>query len=67
MLFDSNNQSSTLLRNILKIEQLEDYREPVKEILQRVNKNELILLYKIANFVDDTEFLVQVALSRGKL
>jgi len=32
-----------------------------------VAKNELLLLYKIAHFENVTEFLVQVALSRGKL
>ena len=47
-----------LLRNIVKLEQLEDPREPVEEILQRVSKNELLLAYKISDFTNVTEFLV---------
>ena len=58
VVFDSANTQQTLLRNIVKIEQVEDYRAPVKEILQRVPKNDLILLYKIATFDDETDFLV---------
>jgi nuclear GTP-binding protein len=58
VVFDSKNKESLLLRNIVKLEQLEDPREPVEEIIQRVSKNELLLAYKIGDFSDVTEFLV---------
>ncbi|CAK63270.1 unnamed protein product (macronuclear) [Paramecium tetraurelia] len=67
VVFDSENKESTLLRNIIKIEQIEDPREPIGEILKKVSKNELLLLYKIQTFNNLNEFLCQVALARGKL
>ncbi|CAK66926.1 unnamed protein product (macronuclear) [Paramecium tetraurelia] len=67
VVFDSENKESTLLRNIIKIEQIEDPREPIGEILKKVSKNELLLLYKIQTFNNVNEFLCQVALARGKL
>ncbi|CAD8107405.1 unnamed protein product [Paramecium primaurelia] len=67
VVFDSENKESTLLRNIIKIEQIEDPRQPIEEILKKVSKNELLLLYKIQTFNNVNEFLCQVALARGKL
>ncbi len=50
-----------------QVDQLDDYITPIENIIKRVNKNDLLLLYKIADFTKTTEFLVNVAISRGKL
>jgi nuclear GTP-binding protein len=40
---------------------------PIEDILQRQNKNDLLLMYKIADFNNVTEFLANIAVARGKL
>ena len=40
---------------------------PIEEIIKKVNKNDLLILYKIPDFNTPNEFLVNVALARGKL
>ena len=40
---------------------------PIEEILKKAKKNELLVHYKIPEFSTGNEFLVNVAMARGKL
>ncbi|KAL4442313.1 hypothetical protein ABPG74_005654 [Tetrahymena malaccensis] len=64
---DESSKNSTLLRNIVKPDQIEDPIVPVEEILKKVSKNDMLLLYKIADFKNTTEFLCNLALAKGKI
>jgi len=55
------------LLNAVKIERLEDPKEPVYEIVSRVAKRELMKAFKIPSFSTGDEFLELVAKTRGKL
>jgi len=65
----SNKATDTdiILRNAVKIEQIPDPIEPVEVILKRCKKDQLIKIYKIANFENINEFLIHIAQKRGKL
>ena len=39
VIFDSKNEKHTLLRNIVRVELIEDPIKPVQEILEKVEKN----------------------------
>lgn len=51
----------------LKVENVNDPIGPIEEIIKKVNKNELLVHYKIPDFSNHNEFLVNVAMARGKL
>ncbi|KAG0569975.1 hypothetical protein KC19_6G129400 [Ceratodon purpureus] len=62
-----DNEASATLRNCTKIEKLEDPATPVKEILRLCPAEKLTSIYKIDNFSNVDEFLMKVAMVRGKL
>ncbi|RWS28641.1 guanine nucleotide-binding protein-like 3 [Leptotrombidium deliense] len=55
------------LRNAVKIEQLQDPITPVEAIIERVKKQDLMLLYNIPDFSSVGEFLALLAKKCGKL
>ena len=55
------------LLNAVKIEKLEDPREPVYEIVGRVKKAQLMKAFKIPTFNSPDHFVELVAQTRGKL
>lgn len=55
------------LRNAVKVEQLADPIAPVDSLLQRCQREQLMLLYRIPTFVSTQEFLFHVARAKGKL
>lgn len=67
MIFSEEGEKSLVLRNIIKIENVVDPISPIEEILKKVKKNDLLLLYKIPDFNNAKEFIISVAMSRGKL
>jgi len=67
IVFSGEGEKSMVLRNIIKPENVVDPVGPIEEILKKVEKNELLVHYKIAEFSDATEFLANIAVSRGKL
>jgi nuclear GTP-binding protein len=64
---DNDAEKNLLLRNVLKVEQVEDPIEACKGILSRCSKEQLMEIYKIAEFSSTEEFLGFVAHRRGKL
>lgn len=67
VVLSGEDEVTLLLRNTIKAEDVVDLSRAVEEILKRVSKEELLKLYKIADFASPAEFIVNVALRTGKL
>ena len=64
---ERESDSAVVLRNCVKVELLQDPISPVESILSKCDHEQLRNLYKITFFVDTRDFLLQVAMKRGKL
>ncbi|XP_072993691.1 nuclear/nucleolar GTPase 2 [Typha latifolia] len=64
-----NNDSETdiVLKGVVRVTNLQDASEHIGEVLNRVKKEHLQRAYKIKDWVDETDFLVQLSKSTGKL
>ncbi|KAK4687403.1 nuclear GTP-binding protein, partial [Tremellales sp. Uapishka_1] len=60
-------QAEVMLRNCVKAELVEDPTAPVQVILERVDPELLQKLYSIPAFTDMRDFLIKIALTRGRL
>lgn len=60
-------KGAVLLRNCVKVEEVEDPMAAVEEILRRVEVSKMMELYEVPEYKNVTEFLVRVALTRGRL
>lgn len=63
---DDNKKDTTVLRNIIKIDEVDDYIKPIELIISKIAKNNLLLAYKIPDFKNVNEFLINVAETRKK-
>ena len=52
-----DNETTLVLKNIIKIKDVIDPQAPIDEILKRTDKEFLLRLYKIADFSNSHEFL----------
>lgn len=55
-----------VLKNIIKPEKVDDWLGAVNEIIKRVDKSDLLMLYNIPEFADVNEMLISIGQSRGK-
>ncbi|KAL7277978.1 hypothetical protein ACG7TL_007931 [Trametes sanguinea] len=62
-----NRKSNVLLRNVVKVEDIEDPVVIVEEILSRTDRAVLKKLYNVEEFSSTLEFLTMVALTTGRL
>ncbi|OSD02264.1 P-loop containing nucleoside triphosphate hydrolase protein [Trametes coccinea BRFM310] len=62
-----NRKSNVLLRNVVKVEDIEDPVVIVEEILSRTDRTVLKKLYNVEEFSSTLEFLTMVALTTGRL
>ncbi|XP_052781715.1 guanine nucleotide-binding protein-like 3 homolog [Mya arenaria] len=62
-----NSDTSVVLRNCVKLENLEDATGPVDVILKRCNKQQMMLHYCITEYQDVNEFLSLLARRLGRL
>ena len=60
-------QRNLLLRNVLRVDQVEDPINAIQGILERCTKEQLMGIYNIADFKNTAEFLLFVAHRRGKM
>jgi nuclear GTP-binding protein len=67
VVFSTDDEKLLVLRNIIKIDDIVDPIAPIDEILKRIEHNQLLIRYQIADFSNATEFLTNLALRRGKL
>ncbi|KAF8516501.1 P-loop containing nucleoside triphosphate hydrolase protein [Gautieria morchelliformis] len=63
----SQARSGVLLRNVLKVEDVEDPLAVVEEIITRTEKETLQKIYKLPTWDTMLEFLTMLALSTGRL
>lgn len=66
MILSNDNEATLVLRNQLNASEVKDPVTPIQAILQRVNKREMMHLYKISQFEDVQQFLYGVAVAKGK-
>lgn len=64
---DSSQRGSILLRNVVKVEDIEDPIAVVEEILARTEHETLQKLYNLPQFSSTLEFLTMLALNSGRL
>lgn len=67
VIFSTDDEKTLVLRNIIKVSEIKDPISPIEGILERVNKNQLLIQYEIGDFNTVVEFLTNLALRRGKL
>ncbi|KAL5571477.1 hypothetical protein UlMin_021074 [Ulmus minor] len=64
---NSDTETDVVLKGVVRVTNLEDASEHIGEVLSRVKKQHLERAYKIKDWVDDTDFLVQLCKLSGKL
>lgn len=50
-----------VLRNTINVSEVQDLERAIKEILKRVQKDQLLKLYKISDFEDSKDFIRKLA------
>ena len=66
VIISAEDETTLLLRNVLKVEDVLDPVKAVDVIVKRVEKDDLLKLYRIQDFVTVSEFLQSVAKVKGK-
>jgi len=64
---NTGTEADIILRNCVKVDQIEDPTVPVEVIIRRCRRDQLQELYCIPEFKDSGEFLSLVAQKKGKL
>ncbi|KAK9266209.1 hypothetical protein L1049_025373 [Liquidambar formosana] len=63
----SDTETDIVLKGVVRVTNLEDASEHIGEVLKRVKKEHLQRAYKIKDWEDDNDFLVQLCKLTGKL
>ncbi|KAI3427550.1 Nuclear/nucleolar GTPase 2 [Psidium guajava] len=64
---NSDSETDIVLKGVVRVTNLEDASEHIGEVLKRVKSEHLQRAYKIKDWADDNDFLVQLCKSSGKL
>ncbi|KAL5715561.1 Nuclear/nucleolar GTPase 2 [Ranunculus cassubicifolius] len=64
---NSDTETDIVLKGVVRVTNLEDASEHIGEVLRRVKKEHLKRAYKIKDWVDDEDFLIQLCKLSGKL
>ncbi|KAI4374704.1 hypothetical protein MLD38_012667 [Melastoma candidum] len=64
---NSDSETDVVLKGVVRVTNLEDASEHIGEVLKRVKKEHLQRAYKIKDWEDDSDFLLQLCRSTGKL
>lgn len=68
VVLSTNDQTDSLiLRQAIKVEELEDPIRPVEALINRIEQEQLVKFYRIAGFKTAEQFLAQVARKKGTL
>eukprot|EP01017_Pseudomicrothorax_dubius_P046095 TRINITY_DN8071_c0_g4_i5.p1 TRINITY_DN8071_c0_g4~~TRINITY_DN8071_c0_g4_i5.p1 ORF type:complete len:182 (-),score=54.04 TRINITY_DN8071_c0_g4_i5:92-637(-) len=67
VVFSDEDEKIKVLRNTIKVEEVQDPVGVIEEILKRVNKIDMCTLYRIADYDSVTEFLCSIARVRNKV
>lgn len=66
VILSNDNEALLVLRNQLNASEVKDPITPIGAILERVNKNHIMNIFKIGQFEDAQGFLYNVAVAKGK-
>ncbi|KAK3037931.1 hypothetical protein RJ639_031822 [Escallonia herrerae] len=64
---NSDSETDIVLKGVVRVTNLPDAAEHIGEVLKRVKKEHLERAYKIKDWVDDNDFLLQLCKLTGKL
>eukprot|EP00262_Sarcandra_glabra_P013480 TRINITY_DN3742_c1_g1_i1.p1 TRINITY_DN3742_c1_g1~~TRINITY_DN3742_c1_g1_i1.p1 ORF type:complete len:530 (-),score=100.74 TRINITY_DN3742_c1_g1_i1:140-1729(-) len=64
---NSDTETDIVLKGVVRVTNLEDASEHIGEVLKRVKREHLQRAYKIQDWVDENDFLVQLCKLSGKL
>ncbi|KAK4484890.1 hypothetical protein RD792_007491 [Penstemon davidsonii] len=64
---NKDTETDIVLKGVVRVTNLQDASEHIGEVLKRVKKEHLKRAYKISDWEDDNDFLVQLCKSSGKL
>ncbi|XP_039125457.1 nuclear/nucleolar GTPase 2 [Dioscorea cayenensis subsp. rotundata] len=64
---NKDSETDIVLKGVVRVENLEDASEHIGEVLKRVKKEHLRRAYKIEDWADEYDFLVQLCKLSGKL
>ncbi|KAJ8752324.1 hypothetical protein K2173_003960 [Erythroxylum novogranatense] len=64
---NKDSETDIVLKGVVRVTNLQDASEHIGEVLKRVKKEHLQRAYKIKDWADDDDFLVQLCKSTGKL
>ncbi|XP_043690011.1 nuclear/nucleolar GTPase 2 [Telopea speciosissima] len=64
---NSDSETDIVLKGVVRVANLQDAAEHIGEVLKRVKKEHLERAYKIKDWVDENDFLVQLCKLSGKL
>jgi nuclear GTP-binding protein len=67
VLSTKDQSDSLILRQAVKVEDIQDPLRPVEALMNRVQKEELLRFYRIADFTTQEQFLGQIARKKGFL
>ena len=62
-----DSEEILVLKNIIKPSDVVDPIGPMNLIIQKANKEDILKLYRIADYDNAKEFLINVAMTRGRL
>ena len=66
VILSKSDECTLVLRNQINATEVKDPITPIEKMLHLVNKDDLLKMYKIADFKDAKGFLLNVAKARGK-
>lgn len=64
---NKDSETDVVLKGVVRVTNLKDAADHIGEVLKRVKKEHLKRAYKIKEWVDDNDFLLQLCRSSGKL
>ncbi|KAL0399370.1 UNVERIFIED_CONTAM: Nuclear/nucleolar GTPase 2 [Sesamum radiatum] len=64
---NGDTETDIVLKGVVRVTNLQDASEHIGEVLKRVKKEHLKRAYRISDWADDNDFLVQLCKSTGKL
>ncbi|KAM0896407.1 hypothetical protein ACQ4PT_023223 [Festuca glaucescens] len=64
---NNDTETDVVLKGVVRVTNLDDASEHIGEVLRRVKKENLQRAYKIQQWADNNDFLVQLSKSSGKL
>lgn len=66
VILSNEDERTLIMRNIINSAEVKDPVPVISDILNRVSKTQILKMYRIADFINATQCLVNIAQTRGK-